>query len=192
MRNVVDPATQHAHALSGLAAKVFVASEDGRFTGDDDPAAVAGLVEARLLVPTVGISRRVLLQHAGVVAATAVIITIGLPTAANAASTPTAVILTPRGVHTLTVPANTTVSYTVAGGGAAGAPLGAGGAGGTALAGGAGGGGFGTPGGGVSTNTVTTNGAALTVPGNPGQGGAVQSNGTNGYASFSGIGITGA
>ncbi|MGZ4588917.1 MAG: twin-arginine translocation signal domain-containing protein, partial [Mycobacteriaceae bacterium] len=109
---VVDPDTQRAHALSGLAARVFVASEDGRFTGEDDPAAVdaavAGLVEAGLLVPTVGISRRVLLQRAGVVAAAAGIITIGLPTAANAASTPTVVIFTTTGSHTLNVPANTT------------------------------------------------------------------------------------
>ncbi|MGZ4557622.1 MAG: hypothetical protein ACXVGB_03235 [Mycobacteriaceae bacterium] len=172
-------------------------SEDGRFTGDDDPAAVdaavAALVEAGLLVPTVGISRRVLLQRAGVVAAAAGIMTIGLPTAANAASTPTVVIFTLPGVHILTVPVNTTVSYTVVGGGG-GAPLGAGGAGGTVLAGGAGGGGgggFGITGGGVSTNTVTTNGAAPTVPGNPGQGGAAEGDGTNGYASFSGIGITG-
>jgi hypothetical protein len=113
---VVDPDTQRAHALSGLAARIFVASEDGRFTGDDDPAAVdaavAGLVEA-------------------------------------------------------------------------------GGAGGTLALAGGGGGGVGTTGGGVSTNSWSAP-TAPSVPGNPGQGGAAEGDGTDGYAWFSGIGITGA
>jgi hypothetical protein len=93
---VVVPATHIAHALSGLAARVWEATEQGydarwidvvAVEGVDD--VIAGLTDAGLFVPT-GVSRRAALRTGGVVGL-AGLVALALPSPADAASNSPAV-----------------------------------------------------------------------------------------------------
>lgn len=68
---VVDPATQQAHALSGLAADIWRATEYGTWAGPTDvefQAALEQLIDTGLLVPQRGLTRRRVLQGVGALA----------------------------------------------------------------------------------------------------------------------------
>src|SRR3954467_10237494 len=104
---VLNESTQQAHALSGLAADVWRATDGGpmpQASSDDVDTAVAELVELGLLVEPIGFSRRAPPQRAGTVAAAAGVISIGLPEVAAHAS-----------VHNPVFQKKTAGSFTVSG-----------------------------------------------------------------------------
>jgi hypothetical protein len=95
---IVDSATERAHALSGLAAEVWRASETGEWTGPISAnfhEAVDQLIDAGLLLPQSGMSRRTMLKRTGTVAAGVGIASIALPMANAAASVTASITLTP-------------------------------------------------------------------------------------------------
>src|SRR4051794_32648619 len=67
---VLNLDTQEAHCLSGVAAEVFRAAGSRRSiraSRQDVEAAVGGLIQARLMTPPEGFTRRAMLQRAGMV-----------------------------------------------------------------------------------------------------------------------------
>jgi hypothetical protein len=86
---VLNRATQQAHALAGLVAAVWHATETGTWTGHVDAnfhAALAELIDAGLLVEPAGIARRSMLARGGLVAVGVGIASVGLPMVDAAAS----------------------------------------------------------------------------------------------------------
>ena len=115
---VVDEATQQAHALSGLAAAIWRATDGGPYPEVDQgeiDGAVDRMVEIGLLQAPSSLSRRQVLARTGKVAALTAITTIALPEVAAHASTITSGTLVGQN-KTLTIPAGAKrVSITLVG-----------------------------------------------------------------------------
>src|SRR4051812_13254555 len=76
---VVDGSTQHAYALSGMAADIWRATASGYWVDprpDEFDAALEQLISTGLLVQASGLTRRSMLKRTGIVAAGAGIATI--------------------------------------------------------------------------------------------------------------------
>ena len=159
---VVNSATQQAHALSGLVADVWRASETGAWRGpvtEELHEAVDRLIKRQLLISPRGLSRRRILQGVGAATVVGGLASIGLPALDAAASPGNTVEFTNPAAnpHTLTIPAGThVIDFTVVGAGGGG---GAGALNTTIVTNGGAGGNAGT-----TTGTITVTGpTTLTV-----------------------------
>ncbi|WP_338182170.1 hypothetical protein [Jatrophihabitans sp.] len=132
---VLDERSGQAHALSGLAARVWAATDPESAVAWPEDAAVDDAVEQLLelglleLVAARGISRRRLLRDGGAIAAVVGIASIALPTAAAAASARVNQTYTSPGTFSYTVPAGVTYLNFVVDGAGGGDDVGKGGAG---------------------------------------------------------------
>lgn len=121
---VLDPDTYEAHGLSGPVAAVWRAAGDGiwpELPDDQLDQIVAELTDRGLLLTPSGVSRRTLIRAGAVGGATvalAGLTTVPIASAAGAAST--LVMFTTAAGGTLNIPANTTVNFTLIGGGGGG------------------------------------------------------------------------